>query len=64
VIASVHDPNMSSQPNPTLALIQVDDCQIIPAESVRLRLLLAAIKPPLLVKRVYKTGKKAPLVRK
>ena len=30
VIASVHDPNMSSQPNPTLALIQVDTCQIIP----------------------------------
>jgi len=30
VIASVHDPNTSTQPNPTLALILVDACQIIP----------------------------------
>jgi len=35
VIASVHDPNPSSQPNPTVALIQVDTCQIIPLSNLR-----------------------------
>jgi TolB protein len=35
LIASVHDPNMSSQPNPTLALIQVDTCQIIPLSNLK-----------------------------
>jgi Tol biopolymer transport system component len=35
LIASVHDPNMSSQPNPTLALILVDACQIIPLPNLR-----------------------------
>ena len=30
LIASVHDPNPGNQPNATLALILVDDCQIIP----------------------------------
>jgi len=29
VIASVHDPDTNKHPNPTLALIQVDTCQII-----------------------------------
>ena len=35
LIASVHDPNTSSQPNPTLALILVDDCHIIPLPNLR-----------------------------
>jgi hypothetical protein len=35
LIASIHDPNMSSQPNPTLALIQVDTCQIVPLSNLR-----------------------------
>ncbi len=30
IVASVHDPDTSKQPNPMLALIQVDTCQIIP----------------------------------
>jgi hypothetical protein len=30
VIASVHDPDTTINPNPTLALIQVDTCEIIP----------------------------------
>jgi hypothetical protein len=30
VIASVHDPDPNKHPNPTLALIQVDTCQLIP----------------------------------
>jgi Tol biopolymer transport system component len=30
VIASVHDPDANKQPNPTLALIGVDTCQIVP----------------------------------
>lgn len=35
LIVSVHDPNMSSQPNPTLALILVDNCQILPLPNLR-----------------------------
>ena len=30
IIASVHDPDISKRPNPMLALIQVETCQIIP----------------------------------
>jgi Tol biopolymer transport system component len=30
IIASVHDPDTNKHPNPMLALIQVDTCQIIP----------------------------------
>ncbi|MGE5774750.1 MAG: hypothetical protein ACM33V_00945 [Chloroflexota bacterium] len=30
VVVSVHDPDTNKQPNPMLALIQVDTCQIIP----------------------------------
>jgi hypothetical protein len=35
LIASVHDPSMSSQPNPTLALIEVNTCQIIPLSNLK-----------------------------
>jgi TolB protein len=35
LIASVHDPNTSSQPNAALALILVDACQIIPLPKLR-----------------------------
>jgi len=35
LIVSVHDPSMSSQPNPTLALIEVNTCQIIPLSNLR-----------------------------
>jgi Tol biopolymer transport system component len=34
VIASVHDPASNTYPNPFLALIQVDTCQIIPVPSI------------------------------
>lgn len=30
VLASVHNPDADKQPNPMLALIQVDTCQVIP----------------------------------
>jgi Tol biopolymer transport system component len=35
VIATVHDPDPSAQPGSTLALIQVDTCQIIPLPHLR-----------------------------
>jgi hypothetical protein len=35
VLASVHDPSMSSQPNPALALIEVNTCQIVPLPNLR-----------------------------
>jgi Tol biopolymer transport system component len=34
VIASVHDPDTNKQPNPILALIGVDTCQIVPLPSL------------------------------
>ena len=34
VIASVHDPDPTKQPNPILALIEVDTCQIIPVQNL------------------------------
>jgi hypothetical protein len=34
VIASVHDPDANKHPNPILALIQVDTCQIIPLQNL------------------------------
>jgi hypothetical protein len=34
IIASVHDPDTNKHPNPMLALIQVDTCQIIPLPSL------------------------------
>jgi TolB protein len=35
LIASIHDPNMSSQPNPNLALVGVESCQIIPLPNLQ-----------------------------
>lgn len=35
LIVSVHDPGISSQPNPTLALIEVDTCQIVPLSNLK-----------------------------
>jgi len=35
VIATVHDPSASAEPNSTLALIHVDTCQIIPVPNLR-----------------------------